>query len=270
VLTHPSRSHRRAQASIRAGLITLTTVVVLALPGTGIYEAQAQGNALVPDQSSAETAGALPSLRWLEQHCPIKVSVNIEAGHDPTDSKKGVSVQAKRIRFVSSPINNFAVKYTWEIGEQDAFCGIRGLGGVGGDSGGVLRPTTETARGGSYIDPYGTPGDNNVTDFIVYARRIGSTSAAATTARLHSVHWLRTHCPIQVPVNVLNGRPVDRKDGISLSGKVQNYTVPDGPNKDEIVLYNWQISSRDIFCGIVGNWASKPFVELDILTLDYS
>jgi Bacterial Ig-like domain (group 3) len=108
---------------------------------------------------------------WLQKHCSIAVPVNVFAGYD-TGSKFGVTVRGRKIdgNTADNTSPYAIVKYAWHITDGDRFCGIEG------DWGGFSRslmPTSQTARGGEYVDhSFGKSLHGNyLSRFVVYAKR---------------------------------------------------------------------------------------------------
>jgi hypothetical protein len=99
----------------------------------------------------------------------------------------------------------------------------------------------------------------------VPGRRTGNSASASAAsgayeqqpAPLHSVRYLRAHCPIVANVNVaVRGGTTGREKGVFVHGReiAANTTANTLPYP--VVKYTWKIPDNDQFCGIVG--ASYP------------
>ena len=154
----PLRSRRRS-------LARLSPLVALAVIGPAISGA----SATPAPRRSASIAATLHSPRYLQKHCPIEVAVNFGSGHR-IGSGGGVSVGSSKTHVtVNGKPNQYAVRYHWRLSTHDQFCGI--VGGWYGPEFRSLKPTTESAHGGIYIDTSVEDPSNSLAEFIVYARR---------------------------------------------------------------------------------------------------
>ncbi len=122
--------------------------------------------------SPAGAASTLHSPRWLREHCPIAVLVNVFAPGGSYDAKSGVTVRGKAIdgETAANPSAHMIVKYMWQISQQDHYCGI--VGGWYGPEYRSLQPTALTSRAGEYNDYSQANFSTRQQEvaFVVYAR----------------------------------------------------------------------------------------------------
>lgn len=89
----------------------------------------------------------------------------------------------------------------------------------------------------------------------------GEQPTALTAGSLLSPQFMAKHCKIDVVVNVGSGHTPEHSSGVTVEGKDSHATIDGTPNYP-VVQYNWQVSNRDKFCGIVGIWFPEDIESL--------
>ncbi|HSW85170.1 MAG TPA: hypothetical protein VLF79_00965 [Candidatus Saccharimonadales bacterium] len=139
--------------------INVAILLVLILLSFGIYKIASHHRSPAP----------LLSVDYMQKNCPNYVLVNVFVPGASSTEKFGVKAQAKQSTFVDKkPF----VKYTWQLSNNNEFCGIVGVWpNPTGPQAVSLRPTTQTAHSGEYTDTsLHSSNGLHLTEFYVYAR----------------------------------------------------------------------------------------------------